>query len=154
MDKLNLAIAGLEDKDCAVRFTLVDPADVKKSWYDSDDGYSAVNPKYIKGYATIYFKFDDNVCPLDISDSALDISTKDFFDRKYPCLILIPQKYVQDYENYDFEDIVKDSIENPDSPIISIYYGDKMADVLKKFYASKSVVCEDWGGATCRCPLT
>ena len=152
MDKLNLVIAGLEDKDCAVRFTLVDPADVKKSWYDSDDGYSAVNPKYVKGYSTIYFKFDDSVCPLDISDSALDISTKDFFDRKYPCLILIPQKYVQDYENYDFEDIVKDSIENPDNPIISVYYGDKRADVLKKFYTSKSVVCEDWGGTTCRCP--
>lgn len=143
MDKLNLSIAGLEDKDCAVRFTLVDPADVKKSWYDSDDGCSGVNPKYIRGYSTIYFKFDDSVCPLDIADSALDISTKDFFDRKYPCLILIPQKYVQDYENYDFEDIVKDSIENPDSPIISIYYGDKMADVLKKFYASKSIVYEE-----------
>ena len=144
MDKLNLSIAGLEDKDCAVRFTLVDSADVKKSWYDDgDDGYAGVNPKYIKGYSTIYFKFDDNVCPLDISDSALDISTKDFFDRKYPCLIVIPQKYVQDYENYDFEDIVKDSVENPDSPIISIYYGDKRADVLKKFYASKSVVYEE-----------
>lgn len=144
MDKLNLSIAGLEDKDCAVRFTLVDPADVKKSWCDSgDDGYSGVNPKYIKGYSTIYFKFDDSVCPLDIEDSALDTSTKDFFDRKYPCLILIPQKYVQDYENYDFEDIVKDGIENPDSPIISIYYGDKRADVLKKFYASKSIVYEE-----------
>lgn len=144
MDKLNLSIAGLEDKDCAVRFTLVDPADVKKSWCDGgDDGYSGVNPKYIKGYSTIYFKFDDSVCPLDIEDSALDTSTKDFFDRKYPCLILIPQKYVQDYENYDFEDIVKDGIENPDSPIISIYYGDKRADVLKKFYASKSIVYEE-----------
>ena len=143
MDKLNLSIAGLEDKDCAVRFTLVDPADVKKSWYDSDDGCSGVNPKYIKGYSTIYFKFDDSVCPLDIADSALDISTKDFFYCKYPCLILIPQKYVQDYENYDFEDIIKDSIENPDSPIISIYYGDKRADVLKKFYASKSIVYEE-----------
>ena len=143
MDKLNLSIAGLEDKDCAVRFTLVDPADVKKSWYDSDDECLGVNPKYIKGYSTIYFKFDDSVCPLDIADSALDISTKDFFDRKYPCLILIPQKYVQDYENYDFEDIVKDSIENPDSPIISIYYGDKRSDVLKTFYASKSIVYEE-----------
>ena len=143
MDKLNLSIAGLEDKDCAVRFTLVDPADVKKSWYDSDDGCSGVNPKYIKGYSTIYFKFDDSVCPLDIADSALDISTKNFFHRKNPWLILNPQKYVQDYENYDFEDIVKDSIKNPDSPIISIYYGDKRADVLKKFYASKSIVYEE-----------
>lgn len=145
MDKLNLSIAGLEDKNCAIRFTLVDPADVKKSWYDSDNGYSAVNPKYVKGYSTIYFKFDDSVCPLDIEDSALDISTKDFFDRKYPCLIVIPQKYVQEYENYDFEDIVKDSLENPDSPIISVYYGDTRADVLDKLYQAKAIAYVDNG---------
>lgn len=140
MDKLNLAIAGLEDKDCAIRFILVDPADVKKSWnYDWEE----VNPKYIKGYSTVYFKFDDSVCPLDIADAALDITTQEFYDRKYPCLILIPQEYTEDYENYDFEDIVKDAQTNPDTSIVSIYYGDIRADVLKKFYTSKSIVYEE-----------
>ena len=119
MDKLKLKILGLETKGCTVKFGL--------------------GNYYTKDYLTVYFKFDATLYSL-IDDNRFCLEP--FFDGKIPFLLLIPKQYENDYSD-DKRDILIKEAKNPNSPIVSVYYGDKRADVLKKFYASKSIVYEE-----------
>lgn len=122
MDKLNLQILNIESNGCAVQFRL-----------------GTLTNGMIKACLTVYFKFNAMLY-LPIEDGAFCLG--DFIKRKIPFLLLIPQQYENDYPDDDREILVKEA-KKPNSPIISVYRGDKMADVLKKFYESKSIVYEE-----------
>lgn len=122
MDKLNLQIINLESNGCAVQFRL-----------------GTLTNGMIKANLTVYFKFNAMLY-LPIEDD--DFYTNDFIKRKIPLLLLIPPQYENDYLDDNRKVLIKES-KKPNSPIISVYHGDKMADVLEKFYESKSVIYEE-----------
>lgn len=122
MDKLNLQIINLESNGCAVQFRL-----------------GTLTNGMIKANLTVYFKFNAMLY-LPIEDD--DFYTSDFIKRKIPLLLLIPPQYENDYLDDNRKVLIKEA-KKPNSPIISVYHGDKMADVLEKFYESKSVIYEE-----------
>lgn len=125
MDKLNLQIINIETNGCAVQFRLGTVTDNKIS--------------KIETCLTVYFKFNARLY-FPIEDD--DFYTKDFIKRKIPLLLLLPPQYENDYPDDERKILVKEA-KKPNSPIISVYHGDKMADVLKKFYDSKSIIYEE-----------
>ena len=121
MDRLKLKILGLETNGCVVKFGL-------GNYYTTD-------------YLTVYFKFDATLYSL-IDDNRFCLEP--FFDGKIPFLLLIPKQYENDYSD-DKRDILIKEAKNPNSPIVSVYYGDKRADVLDKLYQAKAIAYVDNG---------
>ena len=126
MNKLKLKIMDVETNGCAVKFGLGD--------------------YYTKAYLTIYFKFDALLYPL-IDDYEFCLET--FINRETPYLLLVPQQYEKDFldnKTYDYSParLVQEA-KKPNSPIISVYYGDTMADVLDKLYQAKAIAYVDNG---------
>lgn len=121
MDKLKLKILGLETNGCAVKFEL--------------------GNYYTKDYLTVYFKFDATLYSL-IDDNRFCLEP--FFDGKIPFLLLIPKQYENDYSD-DKRDILIKEAKKPNSPIVSVYYGDTRADVLDKLYQAKAIAYVDNG---------
>ena len=122
MDKLNLQIINLVSNGCAVQFRL-----------------GNLTNGMIKDNLTVYFKFNAMLYPLIEDD---DFYISDFISRKIPLLLLIPQQYENDYPDDKRKILIKEA-KKPNSHIISVYHGDKMADVLEKFYKSKSIIYEE-----------
>lgn len=121
MDKLKLKILGLETNGCAVKFGL--------------------GNYYTKDYLTVYFKFDTMLYPL-IDDNRFCLEP--FFDGKIPFLLLIPKQYENNYLDDERDVLIKEA-KKPNSPIISIYYGDTRAGVLDKLYQAKAIANVDNG---------
>ena len=120
MDKLKLKILVLETNGCAVKFGL--------------------GNYYTKDYLTVYFKFDAKLYRL-IDDKRFRLEP--FFDGKLPFLIFVPQRYGIYFDD-ELNNLIKDA-KKPNSPIISVYYGDTRADVLDKFYQAKAIAYVDNG---------
>lgn len=121
MDRLKLKILGLETNGCAVKFGL--------------------GNCYTKDYLTIYFKFDTTLYSL-IDDNRFCLEP--FFDGKIPFLLLVPKQHENDYFD-DKRDVLIKEAKKPNSPIISVYYGDTRADVLDKLYQAKAIDYVDNG---------
>lgn len=121
MDRLKLKILGLKTNGSAVKFEL--------------------GNYYTKDYLTVYFKFDSMLYSL-IDDNRFCLEP--FFDGKIPFLFLIPKQYENDYSD-DKRDILIKEVKKPNSPIVSVYYGDTRADVLDKLYQAKAIAYVDNG---------
>ena len=121
MDRLKLKIMNVETSGCAVKFGL--------------------GNYYTKDYLTVYFKFNAKLYSL-IDDCRFCLEP--FFDGKIPFLLLIPQQYKNDYFDDKRDILIKDA-KKPNSPIISVYYGDTRADVLDKLYQAKAIAYVDNG---------
>ena len=121
MDRLKLKILGLKTNGSAVKFEL--------------------GNYYTKDYLTVYFKFDSMLYSL-IDDNRFCLEP--FFDGKIPFLLLIPKQYENDYSD-DKRDILIKEVKKPNSPIVSVYYGDTRADVLDKLYQAKAIAYVDNG---------
>ena len=120
MNRLKLKIMDVETNGCAVKFGLGD--------------------YYAKDYLTIYFKFDAMLYPL-VEDHRFCLEP--FFDGKLPFLLLVPPRYGIYFD--DERHILIKEAKKPNSPIISVYYGDTMADVLDKLYQAKAIAYVDNG---------
>lgn len=121
MNKLKLKIMDLESNGCAVRF-----------------GLGNCYPKY---HLTVYFKFNAMLYPL-LYDHRFRLEP--FFEGKLPFLLLVPQQYEKDYFGNERHILIKEA-KKPNSPIISVYYGDTRADVLDKLYQVKAIAYVDNG---------
>ena len=119
MGKLKLKIIGLEDNGCVIRFTLGD--------YKDD--------LPIKGYSTVYFKFDTALYLPIIDD---ELSSEALLNREIPYLLVIPQQYENNYLDNNIDILIQEA-KKPNSPIISVYYEDTLADVLDRLYKSKTI---------------
>ena len=67
-----------------------------------------------------------------------------FFEGKLPFLLFVPQQYEKDYFGDERHILIKEA-KKPNSPIISVYYGDTRADVLDKLYQAKAIAYVDNG---------
>nr|DAF80007.1 MAG TPA: hypothetical protein [Caudoviricetes sp.] len=122
MDRLNLQMINIETNGCAVQFRLGSLTDNK-----------------ITARLTVYFKFNAELY-FPIEDGAFFLD--DFIDRKIPYLLLVPCE--NNFTDEDREILVQEA-KKPNSPIISVYRGDKMGDVLDKLYKTKTIVYIDNG---------
>lgn len=69
-------------------------------------------------------------------------SMDDFKTRKVPYLLVVPPQYEDTYKSYDYLDLLEE-LNKPNNHIITIYYGDDIADVLVRLCESNSIIDED-----------
>ena len=120
MNKLKLKIMDVETNGCAVKFGLGNCC--------------------AKDYLPVYLKFDAMLYSL-VEDGRFRLEP--FFDGKLPFLLLVPPRYGIYFDN-ERHILIKDA-QKPNSPIVSVYYGDTRADVLDKLYQAKAIAYVDNG---------
>ena len=121
-------------------FTLGDDADVLNCSGDNWDTATFaesdfVSKKFVKGHFTVNLDYN-TIIEEPFND--MHHCRNDFKNHTLPCLAIVPPQYANDYQSYDFNDLVKEA-QKPNSPIIPIYFKDTSADLLKRLYTSKEI---------------